>query len=242
MWNGTRVLVAIPAYNEAPTVGQVVERVRCALPEADVLVVDDGSVDGTAAVLRDLRIPVARHIANLGYGRAIQTAVKYAIEQGYDALVTLDADGQHRPEEVRALLEAFEAGSWDCLVGSRYVATRRYGEAPLGRRLGMQLFSLLTVVMTGRRIYDTTSGLKALRRRAFESLTKWHFVDFHAEALVYLTRLGFTVGEFPIHVEERRHGTSMYNALSHLVYPLKTSTMIVLGAVQASFVTRERRP
>lgn len=235
-----RVLVAIPAFNEEASITAVVVRVREALPELDLLVVDDGSSDQTGAVLERLGVRTATHLCNLGYGRAIQTAIKYALRRGYSALVTLDADGQHAPEQVRQMLAGFETEKWDYLVGSRYVSTRDYSAAPAGRRLGMQLFSLVTQLATGRRIYDTTSGLKIIRRSVFEPLTFWHFVDFHAEAIVYLSRLGYRVGEFPVTMQERSQGASMYSALSHLVYPLMTSLMVFLAAVHAQLSRRRR--
>lgn len=236
-----RTLVAVPAYNEQSTIASVVRRVRESLPGFQVLVVNDGSTDATERLLKRMEgVTTATHLGNLGYGRAIQTAIKYALRSGYDALITLDADGQHRPEQVLGMYEAFQSQGWDCLVGSRYVATGDYSRAPLGRRIGMRVFSILTRLAAGKRIYDTTSGLKILRANVFEPLTHWHFVDFHAEAIVYLSRLGFRVGEFPISVEDRKHGTSMYSALSHVVYPLKTSTMVVLAVLHAGFSRRRR--
>jgi glycosyltransferase involved in cell wall biosynthesis len=235
----SRSVVAIPAYNEAATIRSVVDRVRADLPDCDVLVVNDGSGDDTAAALEGSGAVVADHLCNLGYGRAIQTAVLYATRGGYDRLITLDADGQHDPAQVRPLLAEFDSGRWDILIGSRYVATRGYAGVPLGRRLGMQLFSSFVGLVTQHRIFDTTSGLKIIGRQTFVALTNWHFIDFHAEALVYLMRLGYRIGEYPVTVTERRHGTSMYSALSHIKYPLKTLLMVVLGIVQAG-VMRKR--
>jgi glycosyltransferase involved in cell wall biosynthesis len=234
-----RSLVAIPAYNEAATIRAVVDRVRRALPECDVLVVNDGSRDRTPDVLAGSGVLLATHLCNLGYGRAIQTAVLYATRCGYEQLITLDADGQHDPAQIRPLVAEFDRGEWDILIGSRYVERKRYDGVPAGRRLGMKLFSGLVGMTAGRRIYDTTSGLKIIGRRTFAALTDWHFIDFHAEALVYLMRLGFRIGEFPITIEERRHGQSMYSTLSHVKYPLKTVLMLVLGMVQAG-VTRRK--
>jgi len=235
----SRSVVAIPAYNEAATIRYVVDRVRADLPDCDVLVVNDGSGDATAAALVGSGAVVADHLCNLGYGRAIQTAVLYAMRGGYDRLITLDADGQHDPAQVRPLLAEFDGGRWDLLIGSRYVASQGYAGVPAGRRFGMQLFSSIVGLVTQHRIYDTTSGLKIIGRQTFGALTDWQFIDFHAEALVYLMRLGFRVGEYPITVVERRHGTSMYSALSHIKYPLKTLLMVVLGMVQAG-VMRKR--
>src|SRR5438309_1663296 len=105
-----RVLVAVPAYNEETTIARVVSDIRAAVPEFDLLIVDDASTDGTAAIVRALDVAVAAHLANLGYGRALQTAIKYAQRHGYDALITLDADGQHDPREIRAVFDRFDAG------------------------------------------------------------------------------------------------------------------------------------
>lgn len=235
-----RVLVVIPAYNEEAAIEGVVRRVRESLPDFDLLVVNDGSHDATGEILDRLEVATATHLCNLGYGRAIQTAIKYALNCGYDALITLDADGQHFPEQVRSLYNANMDGGWDVLIGSRYVKTHDYSQSPLGRRIGMRLFSLLVWMVVGLRIYDTTSGLKVIRRSVFEPLTRWRFIDFHAEAIVYLLRLGYRVSEHPITVAERRHGQSMYSRLSYLTYPLKTSLLLLLGMVEAE-LTRRRK-
>lgn len=232
-----RMLIAIPAYNEEPTIEDVVQRVRTALPDCDLLVVQDGSVDATGAHLARLSVLTVTHVCNLGYGRAIQTALLYAHRHGYDRLITLDADGQHHPEQVRALVENSGNGDWDLVIGSRYMSGD-YSDAPLGRRLGMRLFSAMVQVVTGQRIYDTTSGLKVIRHTAFQPLSEWHFIDFHAEAIVYLLRLGYRVTEQPISARVRTHGSSMYSWRSHFSYPLKTMLVLLLGVVEASLTRR----
>lgn len=236
-----RCLIAIPAYNEEATIEQVVARVRAALPEFDLLVVNDGSQDATGSLLQQLGVTTATHLCNLGYGRAIQTAIRYALDSAYELLITLDADGQHHPEQVRSLYLASLEYEWDVLIGSRYIRTRTYTRTPVGRRIGMQLFSLMVKLTTGRRVYDTTSGLKVITRRAFAPLLQWHFIDFHAEAIVYLLRLGYRVGEHPISVAERTYGQSMYSAISHVTYPLKTALMVVLSIVHADLTRRSQQ-
>jgi glycosyltransferase involved in cell wall biosynthesis len=234
----SRILVAIPAFNEAPSIEQVVQGVRGALPAATLLVVDDGSDDDTPAILRRLSVPTARHLANLGYGRAIQTAIRCAMAGGYEALITLDADGQHDPSQLPAVLDALAASGWDLCVGSRYVGSQSYRGAPFGRRIAMRAFSVLVGLLASQRIYDTTSGLKAFRSTVYSALALWHFVDFHAEAIVYLQRLGYRIGEHPITVAERQHGNSMYSLLSASKYPAKTLLMILLGLLQAELTQR----
>jgi glycosyltransferase involved in cell wall biosynthesis len=232
------VLVAIPAFNEAPTIASVVTSVRAAAPDFDLLVVNDGSLDATETVLRQLGVRTATHLCNLGYGRALQTAIKYADRFGYDVLITLDADGQHRADDLIRLRDAFSGGGYDLLIGSRFVATRQYASEPTVRRLGMVLFSALIALFTGQRVYDTSSGLKVISRRVFDVLAGRPFVDFHAEAIAYLIGSGFRVGEFPIEVAERRHGESMYNALSAVKYPFKVAFLIAVGTVDARWLRR----
>lgn len=239
--NASRILIAVPAYNEAGTIAAVVERVQSSLPGYDLLVVNDGSRDATGLILKELGVTVATHMCNLGYGRAIQTAIMYALNCKYDALVTLDADGQHQPEQVEGLLREFENGDCDLLIGSRYIAGGGYGAAPFGRRVGMQLFSLIVKLVVGQRVYDTSSGLKVMRRTVFDPLTHWHFVDFHAEAIVYLMRLGYRIGEYPVTVAERTQGRSMYTFVNHFKYPLKTSMLVLLGIIQARLTRRRHR-
>jgi hypothetical protein len=180
-------------------------------------------------------------MCNLGYGRAVQTAIMYALDCGYDALITLDADGQHQPEQVGGLLREFEAGGCDVLIGSRYIAGGGYRGTPFGRRVGMQLFSHIVKLVVGQRVYDTSSGLKVMRRTVFDPLTHWHFVDFHAEAIVYLMRLGYCIGEYPVTVAERTQGHSMYKLVNHFKYPLKTSMLVLLGIIQAGLTRRRHR-
>jgi len=236
----SRVLAAIPAYNEAATIEQVIRRVRESLPDFDLLVVNDGSTDATGELLDRLNVTVARHLSNLGYGRAIQTAIKFAEQCEYDFLITLDADGQHYPEQVLGLYEASRAEGWDLLIGSRYVKSHDYSDSPLGRRTGMRLFSMLVRAIAGRRIYDTTSGLKVIRRPVFKVLSRWHFIDFHAEAIVYLLRLGYSIGEYNVTVAARTHGQSMYSMLSHIAYPLKTALILLLGVLEAELTRRKQ--
>lgn len=235
-----RVLVAIPAYNEAPTIEAVVRSVRGAVPHFDLIVVNDGSRDDTGAALARAGVTTATHLCNLGYGRALQTAIRYARRTGYDALITFDADGQHRASDLVPLHDAFRAGDYDLLIGSRFIERRDYRAEPAVRRLGMRLFSALIAVLTGKRVYDTSSGMKVIGRRVFETLVARPFVDFHAEAIVYLIESGYRVGEFPIAVTAREHGASMYTPLSALKYPLKVAFLIVVGALEARRTRRAR--
>lgn len=234
----TRVLVAIPTYNERATIADVVRAVRKSAPNFDILVVDDGSGDGTGGVLQELNALVATHLCNLGYGRALQTAIKYAVARNYELLITFDADGQHNPEDIEPLYRRFVEADYDLLIGSRFVESRNYRAMPFARRLGMYVFSMLVRLLASQRIYDTTSGLKVIHRRVFGMLTGRPLVDFHAEVIVYLILRRYRVGEFPITVGARQHGASMYTWLSSIKYPLKISLLILLSVIETKLIRR----
>lgn len=235
-----RGLVVIPAYNEELNLPRVLARLREARLGEDVVVVNDGSKDGTERVLRELGQEHLRHPINLGYVRAIQTGIRYALEQGYDYAVFLDADGQHDPAAVPGLVGVLRGGTADIVVGSRFVKDTGY-RAPLGRRLGMKVFSWVTALLGRQRVYDTTSGFKAIARRAFPVLVEQTFGDFHSETLLLCMLLGLRVAEVPVQVAERRHGVSMYGPIDAILYPLKTLVAILLVYALAGSLRRKLR-
>jgi len=229
-------LIVIPAYNEAGSIGRVLSAVREATCDCDVVVVNDGSTDQTAQIVREMGVPQLRLPCNLGYARALQTGLRFAVQRGYEVVVFMDADGQHDPRDVPRLTRVLHSGGADLVIGSRFVGeTRRQNQSrmPPGRRIGMFFFSLMTQVFSGKRIHDTTSGFKILRARAARELLGARFFDFHAEVLVYLILRGYRVAEAPIEARERTSGSSFYSALSALTYPLQTLLLLVLAVVQA---------
>jgi glycosyltransferase involved in cell wall biosynthesis len=226
----TRGLVIIPAYDEAATIALVLQGLRSTVPDLDRLVVNDGSQDATERIVtqmgeRQLNLP-----CNLGYGRALQAGIKYALLRGYDFVVFFDADGQHSPESVEPLVRALLDGGVDMVIGSRFGHDRSYAGS-WGRRIGQRLFSYLSFLLLGRRIYDTTSGLKVVRASACQALVRGTFLDFHTEAIVRLGMLGFSIVEMPVSIRERQHGQSMYSLRSAIEYPIKTLLLTLVAAV-----------
>jgi len=232
-----KVLILIPAHNEEQTIADVLSALRSAAPDYDRVVVNDGSTDATGAIVdqageKQLRLP-----CNLGYGKALQTGLRYAISRNYDIVSFIDADGQHDPADVSRLVKYLDDNRADVVVGSRFCDGRPY-TGPLSRRWAQNLLSHLTGALTGRRIYDTTSGLKALRAAAYTQLVSGTFQDFHLESLVRLSLFGFNVVEMPIKVKERSHGQSMYSALDFVEYPTKTLLLTLVAAVDAVLARR----
>lgn len=227
-----RGLIVIPARDEERNIATVVERARACGNQEDLLVVDDGSRDGTLAEVRRLGVRYVSHPIHLGYARALHTGIRLADEEGYDYLVFMDADQQHDPAQVSALRErAFGPEPVDVVIGSRFPEGRY--EGPFGRRLGMALFARLTSLLTGRRIHDTTSGFKLLTRRAFRLVREKVYGDFHAEMVVFALLAGLGVEEVGVTVARRPFGSSMYGWLSSALYPLKTILAILVLWPQA---------
>jgi hypothetical protein len=230
--SGLRVLVIIPAHNEQESLPRTLGEVRAAAPEAGVLVVDDGSRDATASVARRHGVPVLRHPVNLGVGGALQTGFRWALEHGYDVGVQLDADGQHDPAYLAALLEPMRAGRCDVSIGSRYVRRSGY-RAPVARRLGMVLFSGLVSAVLHERITDTTSGFRAYARPVMEVCQHDFPKDFpDAPLLIALGRRGFRLEEVPVEMRERRAGRSFYTLGKSLYYPYKNLLASLMALLQ----------
>ena len=236
---GHRVLIVIPAYNESKTIASVIQELRQVVPEFDRVVVNDGSGDTTGEVVtklgeRQLKLP-----CNLGYGQALQTGLKYALIQNYDVVVSMDADGQHRPQDVPRLVKALQDNGADMVIGSRFCDGMPYN-TPLSRRLGQLLFSHLTNLLLGRRIYDTSSGFKALRAEVCKVVVDGTFMDFHIETIVQLSLSNFKIIELPITVQERAFGHSMHSFASVFQYPLKTILLTIVAFMDAFLLRRAR--
>ncbi|MDA8121349.1 MAG: glycosyltransferase family 2 protein [Deltaproteobacteria bacterium] len=224
-------LITIPAFNEAETIGDVVRGILGENLGCDIVVVDDGSSDKTAQVLGSLPVIVLSHPVNLGYGAAVQTGMMYAVRNGYDFLVLMDADGQHISSQVGLLLEELRRGN-DIVIGSRLSGDSGSYRIPFLRMAGIRFFSFLAWVLGGVRIRDVTSGFQAMRREVFTVLSREYPVDFpDAEVVVMLGLRKFKVAEVPVAVRERQGGESMYSKFGTvLYYPFKSvlSSFIVL--------------
>ena len=235
-----RVLVIIPALNEAATIGDVLRALHVTVPDYDVAVIDDGSEDGTAAAVeafpdvRLIRLPY-----NLGIGAAMQTGYRYAVRQGYDIAVQCDADGQHPVAQIPALVERVAAGSADLVIGSRYVADTGY-QPSMSRRVGKSILSRMVDAVIGGGITDTTSGFRAANRRAF-SLFARHYPDDYpeAEALVILHKSGLKAIEIPVEMSARQGGRTSISPKNAAYYMLKVGLAIFLDVFRKFTHTHE---
>ena len=189
------VYVVIPAYNEATAVYDVVRGVRDELP--NVVVVDDGSRDATGSEARRAGATVLRHLLNRGQGAALQTGIDYSVRHGADVVVTFDADGQHRTQDVMRLIEALESKEADIAIGSRFLELR--SNVPMLRRIMLRVAARFMRFTSGVALTDAHNGLRAIRRSAAERIHLTIDGMAHASEIVdQIYRLKLKVTEVPV--------------------------------------------
>jgi glycosyltransferase involved in cell wall biosynthesis len=233
------VLVIVPALDEEESLGATLDEVRTVAPWADLLVVDDGSRDRTSDVARARNVPVLRHVVNLGVGAALQSGFRYALERGYSIGVQLDADRQHDPRDLEAVVAPVREHRCDVAIGSRYVERSAY-RTPLFRRVGMLLFAAVVRVALRQTIADTTSGFRAYGRAVMEASLDDFPRDFpDAPLLIALGRRGFRFLEVPARMREREAGRSFYTLGKSLYYPYKNMLASIMAMLRAG--TGDRR-
>jgi len=217
-----KILVLIPAYNEASCIADVISRIRTVVPEYDILVVNDGSKDVTAVKAEEAGAIVVSHPFNMGYGVAIQTGYKYADAQGYDVVVQIDGDGQHDPSCIPALLKPVLSHETDFAIGSRFLKEGNY-TPDWARKLGMNLFRIIVSWKTGIRITDSTSGFQAFNRNVIRFFTCETFPNDYpdADVLITLHLAGFRIMEVPVRMTMNVNGTSMHSGLMPIYYTFK---------------------
>jgi glycosyltransferase involved in cell wall biosynthesis len=231
-----RTLAIVPAWNEERSVGRVVDEIRACDPSIEVLVVDDGSSDGTAAAAERRGARVVRLPFNLGIGGAMQTGFRYAFEAGFDVAVQIDGDGQHDPVELTKLLLPLHENRADMVVGSRFVGESSY-RAPFFRRLGIALFARTISLIARQRVTDTTSGFRAMNRRGIALFAADYPHDYpEVEATVMVVRHELRLLEVPVTMRDRATGRSSITATRSVYYMAKVLLAIFVSLFRRNVV------
>jgi glycosyltransferase involved in cell wall biosynthesis len=216
-----RRIAIVPAYNEERNIGRVVAELRAFDAGLDVVVISDGSVDGTAAAAEAAGARVLRLPFNLGIGGAVQTGFRYAWEEGYELAVRLDGDGQHDPGELGILVAPIVAGEADLAVGSRFVAGGGY-RSSAARRVGIRILARVVSLIARQRLTDTTSGFQACNRRAISLYAADLPHDYpEVEGMVMAIKHRIRLVEVPVTMREREHGRSSIGTLASIYYMVK---------------------
>jgi glycosyltransferase involved in cell wall biosynthesis len=235
-----RRVAIVPAFDEQAVIASVVQEIRAFDPTLDVVVIDDGSADGTASAAAGAGAAVVRLPFNLGIGGAVQTGFKYALEHGYDVAVRLDGDGQHDPAEVPKLLEPLARDEADVVVGSRFAGGEREYRPPFARRAGIRWFAHLVSLLTRQRLTDTTSGFQAVNARGIRLFAADYPHDYpEVEAAVMVVRHRLRIKEVPVRMRERELGSSSITTLRSLYYAIKVTLALFIGIFRRRVVPLE---
>jgi glycosyltransferase involved in cell wall biosynthesis len=227
-----KTLVAIPAFNEEASIGAVLDELGAHHPLEDVVVIDDGSRDGTQAVAAAHGVRCLRHSINLGVGAAMGTAFKFAVRNGYDAVVQVDADGQHRPEFLQRLLDG--VGKADIVIGSRFADGGRF-KTTGARRSAQLIIAWVVSAYTRTRLTDVTSGFRVAGPRAVELFSQHYPVEWlgdTVESIVLASRQGLRVAEISVSMNERMAGLPSQNLFRALAYTGRIFLILLLAGIR----------
>jgi glycosyltransferase involved in cell wall biosynthesis len=224
-----RTIAIVPAYNEEDSLGTVLEEIRAADPELEVVVVNDGSTDGTARAAAAAGAAVVSLPFNVGIGGAVQTGYQYALEHGFEVAIQVDGDGQHDPREIGQVLEPIFDGRADLVVGTRFVKGGGYRGTRL-RRVGIRIFAAVVSLLVGQRVSDTTSGFRAVNRQALKLFAAEYPHDYpEVESIVLLSRHHLRMLEVPVQMRVRETGNSSITAMRSAYYMIKVLLALFIG-------------
>lgn len=226
-WYGRamRTLAIIPAYNEQDCIEQTVQSLQTTCPDVDYLIVNDGSTDATGKMCDELGLTHVDLPMNCGLAAGFKTGMQYAEQNGYDAALQFDADGQHLPQYIPAMVEAMRTHDADIVIASRVLA----GEQLRGARgVGSRLISALIQLTSGVRLTDPTSGMRLYNHRMIHLFSTGRDLPPEPDTVALVARRGGVVVEVPAHMQERQGGKS-YLDLPHVTrYMLRTCASILV--------------
>jgi glycosyltransferase involved in cell wall biosynthesis len=222
-------IAVVPALNEEESIGRVIDEIRAFDPGLEVVVIDDGSVDRTAAVAEERGAHVVRLPFNLGIGGSVQTGFRYAFEHGFGLAVRLDGDGQHDASQLGVLLEPVLADETDVAVGSRFSAQSAY-RSSMPRRAGITILAKTVSLLVGRRVTDPTSGFQALNRHAIALFAADYPHDIpEVEAVLMTHKHRLRMTEVPVEMRERAGGRSSIGRIFAVYYMVKVLLALFVG-------------
>lgn len=198
-------LIVLPAFNEEECISGVLQDAKKSNPLADILVVNDGSSDSTSEIAKQIGVMVLDMPFNTGYGGAIQTGFRFAVENGYDFVIIMDADGQHDPNYTKNLIESMEREDADVVIGSRFLEGTY--KMNIARKTGSWLFSRIAKFYTGVNFTDPTSGFQLLNRKVFSYLSQAdnYPLDYpDVNIIMALHKMKFKVVEAPVRMREKQ--------------------------------------
>lgn len=229
-----KILIITPTFDEAESIEKLIKEIRSSIPQADLVIVNDGSEDDTEEKALKAGALVASLPYNLGIGGAVQTGYQIAAEENYDVAVQIDGDGQHDPADTARLIQPILDGTLDLCIGSRFLGeTSEAYRSTWARRSGIRFFCRLLGFLTGLQLTDPTSGFRAAGRKLIQSFASYYPVDFpEPEAVKIAKRQGARIGEIPVLMRERQGGQSSIRYLATLYYMAKVTLAILIDTLK----------
>lgn len=214
-----KVLVIMPAYNEADNIEKVLKEIKKDINYADILVINDCSSDNTEEIVRKNNVKCITNVFNMKYAMAIQTGLKYAKDNDYDYVIQMDADGQHIAKEAEKLYHEMKKSNSDIVIGSRYLKDTGY-PCPFFRRIGTKMFEFLVRIFCHQKIADPLSGFQCLNKRVIAKYSKIGEYPEYPDANLVIDMLlqGYKITEVPVKMRLRESGVSMH---SGIIKPIK---------------------
>lgn len=222
-----KIFAVIPAYNEAETIERVIKRTKTFVDE--IIVVDDGSSDGTATIAKTAGAIVIIHKVNLGVGQTVSDGIKKALEDHADIIVTLDADGQHRPKYIPNLVAPIKSNRSEIVIGSRFLNMTNIGTTSPLKYAGNLIFSWLLRRILRLKLTDFQSGFRAIEKDAAKHITLKHKRTYTHEMIVDARKKGMRITEIPMTVNERFHGNS--KVVSNIIKYVLAQTYIIVSTL-----------
>jgi glycosyltransferase involved in cell wall biosynthesis len=224
-----RSIAIVPARNEEASLGLLLAEIRAAEPDLGIVVINDASTDSTPRVAEAAGVPVVNLPFNVGIGGTVQTGYQYALDHGFELAIQVDGDGQHDPREIGQVLKPILEGRADLVVGTRFVKGGGYRGTRL-RRVGIRIFAAIVSLLVGQRVSDTTSGFRAVNRKALRLFAAEYPHDYpEVESIVLLSRHGLRMVEVPVQMRVRETGHSSITALRAAYYMIKVLLALFIG-------------
>ncbi len=224
------LLVVIPAFNEENSIGNVIQDIRVHIPSASILVVDDGSKDNTVKVAEATKVKVLSLPFNVGVGGALRAGFLYAHRNSFTQVLQIDADGQHKAEHAKILLESGDG--FDIVIGSRFTESKNSYNTSLLRRLAIRILSAAISKICKTKLTDVTSGFRLSSSSAIELFMKDYPVEYlgdTVESLVIAHKSGLSIKEVPVQMSKREFGSPSQNVLKSSWYLLRAFLVIILS-------------
>lgn len=233
-----KTLIIIPAYNESENIQHVIDSLKkIKAKDVDYLVVNDCSKDNTEKILKEMKANYVNLPVNLGIGGGVQTGYKYAEENNYDIAIQIDGDGQHDPEYVEKLIEPILAKQANIVIGSRFITKEGFQSSAL-RRFGINFLSFIIKVCSGVKVYDVTSGFRAVDKEFIKFYAREYAQDYpEPEAIIAGALAGATIKEVPVIMHERIGGQSSISSFKSVYYMIKVSIAIIVKRI----ITKDER-